>query len=84
MKLSDGKRTIEIKLQRWNGTGYDPDMSNEFFEAGSLPYDEEHDTYIVDDVDYCIDYANDWKDGKGDFDDADITHVVFVTEIEED
>ena len=77
MKLSDGKKAIEIKLQRWNGAGYDPDISNDFFEAGSLPYDEENGTYIVDDVDYCIDYANDWKNGKGDFygDDIDTRNV---------
>ena len=77
MKLSDGKKNIEIKLQIWNGAGYDPDISNEFFEACSLPYDEENDTYIVDDVDYCIDYANDWKNGKGDFygDDIDNRNV---------
>ena len=80
MKLSDGKKTIKIKLQRWNSTGYDPDMSNEFFEAGSLPYDEGNDTYIVDDVFYCIDYANDWANGKGDFygDDVNNRNVKFT------
>ena len=46
MKLTDGKKTVEIKIQRWNGTSYDPDWSNDFFEAGNLPYDEETDTYI--------------------------------------
>ena len=25
MKLTDGKKTVEIKIQRWNGSGYDPE-----------------------------------------------------------
>lgn len=80
MKLSDGKKTIDIKLQIWNGTGYGPDISNDFFEAGCLPYNEENDTYTVDDVDYCIDYANDWKNGTGDFYEDDIDNrYVFIT-----
>lgn len=51
MKLTDGKKTVEIKIQRWNGSGYDPDWSADYFNAGSLPYDEETDTYTVEDVD---------------------------------
>ena len=38
-----------------------------FFEAGGLEYDKDKDAYIVEDVDYCIDYAMDWKNGTGDF-----------------
>lgn len=58
MKLTDGKRTVEITIRRWNGSGYDPDWSMDYFCAGSLPYNEEKDAYIVDDVQYCIDMAN--------------------------
>jgi hypothetical protein len=84
MKLTDGKKTVEIKIQKWNGTGYDPDWSNDFFEAGNLPYDEETDTYTVDDVEYCIDMAMDEarltvnEDGENVIDED--MHVV-VTEI---
>lgn len=46
---------------------YTPDFSRDFFEAGGLPYDEEKDVYKVEDVDYCIDQAMNWKDGIGDF-----------------
>ena len=67
MKLTDGKKTISIKLCTWEGTGYSPDWSNDFFNAGSLPYDEEQDVYIVPDVDYCIEQAMDWKNSVGDF-----------------
>lgn len=59
MRLTDGKKTVEINIQRWNGSGYDPDWSNDYFEAGSLPYDEDKDARVVDNVDYCIDMAND-------------------------
>ena len=27
MKITDGKKTVEIKIQRWNGSGYDPDWN---------------------------------------------------------
>lgn len=74
MKITDGSKTVEIMIKRWEGNGYGPDWSSDYFEAGSLPYDEETDTYRVDDVDYCIDFARD------DFaDDEDM--VIFVDEI---
>lgn len=57
MKMTDGKKTVEIKIQRWNGNGYDPDWSADYFDAGSLPYNEETGTYTVEDVDYCIEMA---------------------------
>lgn len=57
--ITDEKRTVEITIQRWNGSGYDPDWSQDYFNAGSLPYDEEKGAYIVPDVQYCIDMAND-------------------------
>ena len=58
MKLTDGKRTVEITIHRWNGSGYDPDWSQDYFGAGVLHYNEEKDAYCVDDVQYCIDMAN--------------------------
>ena len=83
MKFTDGKRTVEIEMQNWTGNGYTPDWSIDFFNAGSLPYDEESDTYKVDDVDYCIEQATDWENSEGDFadDEKDDNRTVFVTEI---
>ena len=83
MKITDGKKTVEIKMMIWEGAGYSSDWSNDFFNAGSLPYDDEKDTYIVKDVDYCIDQANDWQDSKGDFsgDVPNENNTVFVNEI---
>jgi hypothetical protein len=67
MRITDGKKTVDIKMTVWNGTGYGPEWTADFIEAGSLPYDESTDTYTVDDVDYIIDQACDWKNSTGDF-----------------
>ena len=57
MKITDGKKTVKIEIKRWNGSGYDPDWSNDYFVSATLPYNEETDTYTVEDVNYCIDMA---------------------------
>lgn len=83
MKITDGKKTVEIRMMVWEGSGYSPDWSLDFFNAGGLPYDDNTDVYIVEDVDYCIDQAMDWKDSKGDFqgDDPNEDNEVFVDEL---
>lgn len=87
MVITDGKRTVEIRMMIWEGTNWSPDMSLDFFQAGGLKRDET-DAYIVPDVAYCIDYAKDWENRSGDFceypDDADSTSEergVFVEEV---
>ena len=70
----------------WKGSGWSPDWSDDFFEAGRLQYDAERDARIVKDTEYCIDYAMDWKNGVGDFysDESTIDpedRLVDVTEI---
>lgn len=65
MRMTDGKRLVEITIQRWNGSGYDPDWSIDYFNAGSLPYDDELEAYVVEDVEYCIDAANSTDPGLG-------------------
>jgi alkanesulfonate monooxygenase SsuD/methylene tetrahydromethanopterin reductase-like flavin-dependent oxidoreductase (luciferase family) len=84
MKLTDGKKVVDIKMQVWNGSGYDPDWSQDFFEAGSLATDDSG-ASVVDDVDYCIEQAQDWAKKRGDY--ADVApweenqeRFVFVTE----
>lgn len=67
MNLKDATKLVKIELMIWNGNGYTPDFANDFFDAGILPYDAEHDAYIVNDVDYCIEQALDWKYARGDF-----------------
>lgn len=88
MKLTDGKKIVEIKIQRWNGNGYDPDWSNDYFNSSTLPYNEETDTYTVENVDYCIETAQkaseDGACGKYD-ENGNITRdndmIVFITYI---
>ena len=69
-RLSDGKRVVEITMNEWTGTGYTPDWSNDFFNVGCLPYDEENDYYIVDDIEYCIDQSKDCINCEGDYSDG--------------
>lgn len=72
-RFTDGKKTIEIELMVWSDEsgGYSPDFSADFFEVGQLDRDTEKDAYVVEDVDYCIEQANDWKNSEGDFSEED-------------
>lgn len=42
---------------------------HDFYEVGGLEIDEESGAYIVDDVEYLIEQANEFMDGIGDFQD---------------
>lgn len=57
MKMTDGRRTVDITICRWNGNGYDPDWSRDYFSdvvVHGISYDIEKDLWTVRDVDYCI------------------------------
>lgn len=62
-RLTDGKRTVEITMRTWDGSGYGPDWSNDCFNISALEYDEEKEAYKVVDVEYCIDWAKSWENG---------------------
>lgn len=67
-KFVDGTgRTLELEMKTWDGDHYTPDFENDFFNIGSLPYDEEAEACKVDDVTYLFDQANDWENAEGDF-----------------
>lgn len=34
MKLTDGKRTVDIIMMEWDGNRWNPDWSMDFFAAG--------------------------------------------------
>lgn len=51
MKMTDGKKLVEVTMKIWNGSGYGPDWANEFFETGGLEFDGEVDAFMVDDED---------------------------------
>lgn len=70
MKLSDGKKKVSIKMYLYEHNRFSPDCSQDFFEAGSLPYNEDEDVHLVADVDYCIEQAQDWKHFRGDYSDV--------------
>lgn len=67
MKLYDMSKMVDIQMSSWTGSGYTPDWSIDFFEAGNLRHDETTDIYMVEDVDYCIEQAEDWRNAEGDF-----------------
>ena len=69
MKLTDGKRIIEIKMKNRNykTNNYGPDFSKEFFKAGSLEYSEKDQAYKVKDVEYCIEQVKDFREGAGEY-----------------
>lgn len=83
--LIDNNKAVEISIREWDeeNPGYGPDWSADFFEVGGLETVDDPDfAYIVDDVDYCIDYANDMVAGVGDFaGDPQPNQVVDVTEL---
>lgn len=88
MKMTDGKKLVEVTMKIWNGSGYDPDWANEFFETAGLEFDGEVDAFMVNDVDYCIEQMEDWKNCANDYiDDEDPDgnrYVDAVTLFEED
>lgn len=54
-------------MKVWDNNQYSPAWEADFYEVGSLPYDEETGAYTVMDVDYLIEQAMDWKNGTGDY-----------------
>lgn len=68
--LVDDGKAVEITIREWDDESvqYGPDWSNDFFEVGALEeVDGLDDAYWVDDVDYCVEQANDMVAGEGDF-----------------
>lgn len=89
-RLIDNSKAVEISIREWDeeNTQYGPDWSADFFEVGTLesidaPELDCDPAYIVADVDYCIEYANDMVDGVGDFaGDPQPNQFVDVTELD--
>ena len=83
-KLVSGNRMVEVEMQLWNGFQYTPDWSYDFFNVGTLKYDNDLDAYEVDDIDYCIEQANDWMNKEGDYyGEEDVDGIERVTTVEE-
>lgn len=88
MKMTDGKKLVEVTMKIWDGSGYGPDWANEFFETAGLEFDGEVGAFMVNDVDYCIEQMEDWKNCTNDYiDDEDPDgnrYVDAVTLLEDD
>lgn len=72
IRLIDNNKAVEISIREWDeeNTQYGPDWAADFFEIGDLKAVEDEElnlAYVVDDVDYCIEQANDMAAGEGDF-----------------
>ena len=88
--IIDSNKAVEISIREWDeeNTQYGPDWSADFFEVGNLETcfadDSMEPAYIVDDVDYCIEQANDMVAGIGDFaaDGPQPNQFVDVTELD--
>lgn len=81
IRLIDNNKAVEISIREWDeeNSQYGPDQSAEFFEVGGLKTVSEPElAYIVDNVDYCIDQANDMVAGEGDYSDCEPQPNQFV------
>ena len=63
-------RTPDITMTGINGVNWEAS----FFNVGSLPYDEETDTYEVEDIDYLLEQVRDYCHHDGDFADLKPVH----------
>lgn len=85
-RLIDNDKAVEISICEWDeeNSQYGPDWSADFFEVGGLKTVEDPElAYIVDDVDYCIEYASDMVAGVGDFaGESQPNQFVDVTELD--
>lgn len=68
-RLTDGNRVMRFEMWEENiftmFTGID--FSNDFFEVGSLFYDEATNAYMVGDLEYCVEQMRDWMSYSGDY-----------------
>ena len=65
-KMTDGKKYVDLYMGYWMNDHYTIDFSDDFFEVGSIPSDEEG-FHLVDDLDYCVEMMEDWCNGLGDY-----------------
>lgn len=67
MRFTDRERIAEITMRTWDGESWGQDFSADILTDGKAAYVEALDAYLVNDLDYVIDYAKDWKAGTDDF-----------------
>lgn len=68
MKFTDGKRKVEIEILARNHPNENYyDWTADFYNIGGLEYDAAEEQYKVNDIEYLIEQAKDWKEKRGDF-----------------
>lgn len=70
IRLIDDNKVVGISILEWDEERmqYGSDMAADFFDVGGLETVSEPEfAYVVDNVDYCIEEANDMVAGEGDF-----------------
>ncbi len=70
--LTDGNKTVKLTMHEWDevDSRYLPAFEHDFFDVGCLDTVEMENgalAYKVNDVEYCIEQAMDWKYGQQDF-----------------
>lgn len=82
--FTDGTRTVAIDLKTWNGNGYSPDFSADFYDVGILKNVGDPGgtpIYKVKDIGYLIDRAQDLIYGGGDFETPSPDVTLFAAEV---
>lgn len=57
-RFTDGEKTVEITMSKFDGTNLSPDMSADLLQ--DLLREKTGEAYKIDNVDDLIDYVNDW------------------------
>lgn len=66
-RFTDGNRTALIEMQVLHNGICSPDLSQDILADGIHGFSFEHDAYLVDDLDYVLEYVNDWLNHTGVF-----------------
>ena len=66
-RFTDGHRVALIEMQVLNGGILSPDLSQDILADAITGFSFDYDAYLVNDLDWLVDYANDWLNFKGDF-----------------
>lgn len=66
-RFTDGHRVALIEMQVLHGSILSPDLSQDILADAITGFSFDHDAYLVNDLDWLVDYANDWLNFKGNF-----------------
>lgn len=66
-RFTDGHRVALIEMQIWKDDHASPDLSQDILADAITGFSFENDAYLVNDLDWLVDYANNWLNFKGDF-----------------